>query len=178
MLKGRLARWWRADLARQGIVPTLEQVGGAAVARGCLKGQPDMTLINHVEPLTTRSIPTRRITFGYDSAPFRSLVERPPASTPANARCCLSKSSAIRVATPPTPGSAPQISTVLRKASRCDELPDLAPRHCRHALSDCGTCGRARAPPCKGIYAKVDAPANPMTVQLGWRHLAARSARR
>jgi peptide/nickel transport system substrate-binding protein len=64
-----------AQLAKVGIVAKIENVEWAQWLSGAFKGQFDLTLINHVEPLdyaTAYADPDYY--FGYDSATFRGLV--------------------------------------------------------------------------------------------------------
>lgn len=106
-----------ADLAKVGIVLTLEQVEWPQWLAGAFKGQFDMTLINHVEPLDYQIYTDPAYYFGYDSAPFRSLVERHAASINARERQMLFVEIQRHLAKDAANAwiFAPQISTVLRK---------------------------------------------------------------
>ena len=106
-----------ADLAKVGIVHTLEQVEWPQWLAGAFKGQFDMTLINHVEPLDYQIYTDPAYYFGYDSAPFRSLVERHAASINARERQMLFVEIQRHLAKDAANAwiFAPQISTVLRK---------------------------------------------------------------
>lgn len=78
-----------ADLAKVGIIVRLEQVEWAQWLAGAFKGNFDMTLINHVEPLDYLIYTDPTYYFGYDSADFRSLAERHAASSNARERQML-----------------------------------------------------------------------------------------
>ncbi len=106
-----------ADLAKVGIVLKLEQVEWPQWLAGAFKGQFDMTLINHVEPLDYQIYTDPAYYFGYDSAPFRSLVERHAASINARERQMLFVEIQRHLAKDAANAwiFAPQISTVLRK---------------------------------------------------------------
>lgn len=78
-----------ADLAKVGIIVRLEQVEWAQWLAGAFKGNFDMTLINHVEPLDYLIYTDPTYYFGYDSADFRSLAERHAASGNARERQML-----------------------------------------------------------------------------------------
>jgi len=64
------------DLARVGIVAELQRLSWEQWLNGPFKGQFDMTLINHVEPLDYRIYADPGYYFGYDSPAFRDLVQR------------------------------------------------------------------------------------------------------
>lgn len=78
-----------AGLARVGIVLKIEQVEWAQWLSGAFKGQFDLTLINHVEPLDYLIYTDPQYYFGYDSQPFRDLVARHAASSHARERQML-----------------------------------------------------------------------------------------
>lgn len=65
-----------AQLAKVGIVLRLEPVEWAQWLAGAFKGQFELTLINHVEPLDYQIYTDPQYYFGYDSPAFRGLVER------------------------------------------------------------------------------------------------------
>ncbi len=65
-----------ADLAKVGIVLALQEVEWKQWLTGAFKGQFDMTLINHVEPLDYQIYTDPSYYFGYDSPEFRALAER------------------------------------------------------------------------------------------------------
>lgn len=64
------------ELARVGIVVELQWLSWQQWLSGPFKGQFDMTLINHVEPLDYRIYADPGYYFGYDSPAFRALVQR------------------------------------------------------------------------------------------------------
>ena len=106
-----------ADLAKVGIELQLEQVEWPQWLAGAFKGQFDMTLINHVEPLDYQIYGDPAYYFGYDSPAFRSLVERHAASVNARERQLLFVEIQRYLAMDAANAwiFAPQISTVLRK---------------------------------------------------------------
>jgi peptide/nickel transport system substrate-binding protein len=64
-----------AQLARVGIVAKIENVEWAQWLAGTFKGNFDLTIINHVEPLDyATAYADPNYYFGYDSAKFRGLV--------------------------------------------------------------------------------------------------------
>ncbi len=64
-----------AQLAKVGIVAKIENVEWAQWLSGPFKGNFDLTIINHVEPLDyATAYADPKYYFGYDSAPFRTLV--------------------------------------------------------------------------------------------------------
>lgn len=78
-----------ADLAKVGIQVHLEPMEWAQWLNGPFKGQFDMTLINHVEPLDYLIYTDPAYYFGYDSPGFRALAERHAASGNARERQVL-----------------------------------------------------------------------------------------
>ena len=106
-----------ADLARVGIAVRLQPVEWAQWLAGAFRGQFDMTLINHAEPLDYRIYTDPDYYFGYDSAVFRALVERHATASSARARqqlfAQLQRQLAIDAANAWI--FAPQIGTVVRK---------------------------------------------------------------
>ena len=106
-----------ADLAKVGIELQLEQVEWSQWLAGVFKGQFDMTLINHVEPLDYQIYADPRYYFGYDSAAFRTLVARHAASSNARERRMLFLQMQRHLAEDAVNAwiFAPQISTVVRK---------------------------------------------------------------
>lgn len=78
-----------ADLAKVGIEIKLEPLEWAQWLSGPFKGQFDLTLINHVEPLDYQIYTDPQYYFGYDSPTFRRLVERHAASGNARERQML-----------------------------------------------------------------------------------------
>jgi peptide/nickel transport system substrate-binding protein len=64
-----------AQLAKVGIVAKIENVEWAQWLAGPFKGNFDLTIINHVEPLDyATAYANPNYYFGYDSAKFRGLV--------------------------------------------------------------------------------------------------------
>ncbi|MBL8308413.1 MAG: ABC transporter substrate-binding protein [Rubrivivax sp.] len=64
-----------AQLAKVGVIAKVENVEWAQWLSGAFKGQFDLTLINHVEPLDyATAYADPNYYFGYDSAKFRGLV--------------------------------------------------------------------------------------------------------
>jgi peptide/nickel transport system substrate-binding protein len=106
-----------ADLARVGIAVRLQPVEWAQWLSGAFRGQFDMTLINHAEPLDYRIYTDPNYYFGYDSAVFRALAERHAAASSARERqqlfAQLQRQLAIDAANAWI--FAPQIGTVVRK---------------------------------------------------------------
>jgi peptide/nickel transport system substrate-binding protein len=77
-----------AQLAKVGINAKIENVEWAQWLAGPFKGNFDLTIINHVEPLDyATAYADPNYYFGYDSAKFRNLVARrwPPPATRASA---------------------------------------------------------------------------------------------
>jgi peptide/nickel transport system substrate-binding protein len=73
-----------AMLAKVGVNAKIENVEWAQWLAGPFKGNFDMTIINHVEPLDyATAYADPNYYFGYDSAKFRSLVAQHAASTDA-----------------------------------------------------------------------------------------------
>jgi peptide/nickel transport system substrate-binding protein len=70
-----------AQLAKVGIHARIDNVEWAQWLSGAYKGQFDLTLINHVEPLDYLVYTDPSYYYGYDSKPFRDLVARHAAST-------------------------------------------------------------------------------------------------
>ena len=63
-------------LAQVGIEVRLKNLEWGQWLTGPFKGDFDMTIINHVEPLDYAIYTDPQYYFGYDSAPFRALVQR------------------------------------------------------------------------------------------------------
>ncbi|MDY0107368.1 MAG: ABC transporter substrate-binding protein, partial [Giesbergeria sp.] len=78
-----------AALAKVGIEIKTEPLEWAQWLSGPFKGQFDLTLINHVEPLDYQIYTDPQYYFGYDSPSFRRLVERHAASGNARERQML-----------------------------------------------------------------------------------------
>jgi peptide/nickel transport system substrate-binding protein len=70
-----------AQLAKVGIVAKIENVEWAQWLGGAFKGNFDLTIINHVEPLDYMAYANPQYYFGYDSKSFRELAARHAAST-------------------------------------------------------------------------------------------------
>lgn len=78
-----------AQLAKVGIVARIENVEWAQWLSGAFKGQFDLTVINHVEPLDYVQYANPAYYWGYDSRAFRDLVARHAATTNARERARL-----------------------------------------------------------------------------------------
>lgn len=109
-----------AALARVGIEVRLLPVEWAQWLAGPFKGQFDLTLINHVEPLDYAIYTDPNYYFGYDSAEFRSLVARHGAASSARERNLLFAQIQRHLAADAVNAwiFAPQLSTVARKGLR------------------------------------------------------------
>jgi peptide/nickel transport system substrate-binding protein len=70
-----------AQLAKAGIVAKIENVEWAQWLGGVFKGNFDVTIINHVEPLDYMAYANPQYYFGYDSKAFRDLAAKHAAST-------------------------------------------------------------------------------------------------
>lgn len=75
-----------AELARVGITLQLQPMSWQEWLTGPFKGDFDLTLISHVEPLDYPIYTDPYYYFGYDSAPFRQLVAQHNASAPGRTR--------------------------------------------------------------------------------------------
>ena len=78
-----------AQLAKVGINAKIENVEWAQWLSGAFKGQFDLTLINHVEPLDYMVYANPGYYFGYDSKVFRDLAARHASTTNAKERTRL-----------------------------------------------------------------------------------------
>lgn len=79
-----------AMLAKVGVVAKIENVEWAQWLSGAFKGQFDLTIINHVEPLDyATAYADPKYYFGYDSADFRRLVTTHAASNDAREKARL-----------------------------------------------------------------------------------------
>jgi peptide/nickel transport system substrate-binding protein len=78
-----------AQLAKAGIVAKIENVEWAQWLGGVFKGNFDLTIINHVEPLDYMAYANPQYYFGYDSKAFRDLAAKHAASTNAKDRTKL-----------------------------------------------------------------------------------------
>jgi len=109
-----------ADLAKVGIVVRTEHVEWAQWLAGAFKGRFELTLINHVEPLDYQIYTDPDYYFGYDSPPFRGLVERHAGSGNARERQRLFVEMQRHLAQDAVNAwiFAPQIGTVARKGLR------------------------------------------------------------
>ena len=108
------------DLARVGIVAELQRLSWEQWLNGPFKGQFDMTLINHVEPLDYSIYTDPGYYFGYDSPAFRDLVQRHAAAANARERQLLWAQLQRHLAQDAVNAwiFAPQIGTVVRKGLR------------------------------------------------------------
>jgi peptide/nickel transport system substrate-binding protein len=70
-----------AQLAKVGVVAKIENVEWAQWLSGTFKGNFDLTIINHVEPLDYMAYANPEYYFGYDSKTFRDLAAKHAAST-------------------------------------------------------------------------------------------------
>ena len=70
-----------AQLAKVGINAKIDNVEWAQWLSGAYKGNFDLTVINHVEPLDYLIYTDPAYYYGYDSKPFRDLVAKHAAST-------------------------------------------------------------------------------------------------
>jgi peptide/nickel transport system substrate-binding protein len=70
-----------AQLAKVGIQAKIENVEWAQWLSGAFKGDFDLTIINHVEPLDFMVYADPKYYFGYDSASYRELAARYAAAT-------------------------------------------------------------------------------------------------
>lgn len=109
-----------ADLARVGIELKLEKLSWAQWLAGPFKGQFELTLINHVEPLDYQIYTDPQYYFGYDSAAFRQLVQRHTGSSSARERQLLFVQIQRHLANDAANAwiFAPQVATVARKGLR------------------------------------------------------------
>lgn len=100
-----------------GIEARVQRLDWAQWLQGPFKGDFDLTLINHVEPLDYAIYTDPGYYFGYDSAAFRALVARHGASTHPRERQRLFADLQRHLATDAVNAwlFAPQISTVARK---------------------------------------------------------------
>ncbi|MDZ7812281.1 MAG: ABC transporter substrate-binding protein [Ideonella sp.] len=78
-----------AQLAKVGIQAKLENVEWAQWLSGAFKGQFDLTVINHVEPLDYMVYTDPKYYYGYDSKAFRDLAAKHAASTNTKERAGL-----------------------------------------------------------------------------------------
>ena len=104
-------------LAAVGIDVQLQPLDWPAWLAGPFKGDFDLTLINHVEPLDYQIYADPSYYFGYDSAAFRSLVQRHSAAPQGRQRQRLFADLQRHLAADAVNAwlFAPQISTVARK---------------------------------------------------------------
>jgi peptide/nickel transport system substrate-binding protein len=68
-------------LAKVGVVAKIENVEWAQWLSGTFKGNFDLTVINHVEPLDYMQYANTAYYWGYDSKTFRDLAAKHAAST-------------------------------------------------------------------------------------------------
>lgn len=78
-----------AQLAKVGIVAKIENVEWAQWLGGTFKGNFDLTVINHVEPLDFMNYANPQYYWGYDSKAFRDLATKYSATTGAKDRTKL-----------------------------------------------------------------------------------------
>jgi len=109
-----------ADLAKVGIEVRMDLLEWGQWLSGPFKGQFDLTLINHVEPLDYQIYTDPQYYFGYDSPAFRSLVERHATSSNARERQMLFVEIQRHLANDAVNAwiFAPQVGTVARKGLR------------------------------------------------------------
>jgi len=108
------------DLARVGIIAELQRLSWEQWLNGPFKGQFDMTLINHVEPLDYRIYADPGYYFGYDSPVYRTLVQRHGQASSARERQLLWAELQRQLAQDAVNAwiFAPQIGNVVRKGLR------------------------------------------------------------
>lgn len=109
-----------AALAEVGIVATLVPVDWGQWLGGTFKGDFELSLINHVEPLDYQIYADPSYYFGYDSAEFRDLVQRHGTSTHPRERQRLFMAMQRHLAADAVNAwiFTPQVSTVARKGLR------------------------------------------------------------
>ncbi len=78
-----------AQLAKVGVIAKIENVEWAQWLSGAFKGNFDLTIINHVEPLDYMAYANPQYYFGYDSKAFRDLAAKHAATTNAKDRTKL-----------------------------------------------------------------------------------------
>jgi peptide/nickel transport system substrate-binding protein len=78
-----------AQLAKVGIIAKIENVEWAQWLGGTFKGNFDLTVINHVEPLDYMNYANPQYYWGYDSKPFRDLAAKHSSTTGAKERTQL-----------------------------------------------------------------------------------------
>lgn len=78
-----------AQLAKVGIIAKIENVEWAQWLGGTFKGNFDLTVINHVEPLDYMNYANAQYYWGYDSKAFRDLAAKHSATTAAKERTVL-----------------------------------------------------------------------------------------
>ena len=78
-----------AQLAKVGIVAKIENVEWAQWLGGTFKGNFDLTVINHVEPLDYMAYANPQYYWGYDSKAFRDLAAKHSSTTSAKERTQL-----------------------------------------------------------------------------------------
>ena len=78
-----------AQLAKVGIVAKIENVEWAQWLGGTFKGNFDLTVINHVEPLDYMAYANPQYYWGYDSKAFRDLAAKHASTTTAKERTQL-----------------------------------------------------------------------------------------
>jgi len=107
-------------LGKVGIDCQLENMSWSEWLAGPFKGQFDMTLINHVEPLDYAIYTDPSYYFGYDSAAFRDLVQRHALAANARERQQLFVQMQRQLANDAVNAwiYTPQIGVVLRKGLR------------------------------------------------------------
>jgi peptide/nickel transport system substrate-binding protein len=78
-----------AQLAKIGVIAKIENVEWAQWLSGTFKGNFDLTIINHVEPLDYAQYGNTGYYWGYDSKPYRDLMARHASTTDAKERTKL-----------------------------------------------------------------------------------------
>ncbi|MDE2415756.1 MAG: ABC transporter substrate-binding protein [Comamonadaceae bacterium] len=108
------------DLARVGIVADIQRLSWQQWLDGPFKGQFDMTLINHVEPLDYQIYTDPGYYFGYNSPEFRALAQRHASASHARERQQLFAQLQRHLAQDAVNAwiFAPQIGNVVRKGLR------------------------------------------------------------
>ena len=78
-----------AQLAKVGVIAKIENVEWAQWLAGPFKGNFDLTIVDHVEPLDYMQYTNPQYYWGYDSKAFRDLVAKHAATTDPNERTKL-----------------------------------------------------------------------------------------
>ena len=121
-----------AQLAKVGVIAKIENVEWAQWLGGTFKGNFDLTVINHVEPLDYMQYANTGYYWGYDSKAFRELAAKHAATTDTKGRTKLfATCNASSPTTPSTPTSStrPDGGVTQRPERLVGELADFCERH-------------------------------------------------